>query len=87
MQTIRTEPLTFQIAPEDQGQMIEVAYATYEDGLVQRVTDRSADLEDPARVTYYVCDWDDVDGEFAPQNGAPAVDATAWTQARIVFEG
>ena len=64
----------FLVPPECAGQMVELAYASCSDGIVRRVTDRS-DRE----TRYEWADWDDVDGEFSPQNVEPT--ASEWRQA------
>lgn len=64
---------TWHIAPEDQGQMIEIAYGASEDThVVRRTTDTDG------AVTYEAASAEDLVGDFAPWDGAPAIDG-AWT--------
>ncbi len=66
--------LNYYMCPEDAGQIIEITYATDEDGLYQRVYDRSDRSE-----KYYFAKYDMRKGrteesfrrnmEFSPQNG------------------
>lgn len=65
--------LTWHVAPEDQGQMVEVAYATDRECYVyRRTTDRS-----DRSVAYERADIEAV-VEFAPWNTRPSVPADAW---------
>jgi hypothetical protein len=73
---------TWMIAPADQGQIVEVAYASTEGGIVRRVIDRS---EYPPRPVYEYARWDLVDthGDETPAaNEAPT--ATSWAACRVV---
>lgn len=66
------------VPPECQGQMVEVAYASTECGVVRRITDRSVPAGHPERESYTFCEWEDLEGEFEPWNEAPAVPPGAW---------
>jgi len=65
--------LTYHVAPEDQGQMVEYAYAAdaEHDRMVRRVTDRS-----DGSVRYQVADAPD---RWEPWNRAP--EPATWTPA------
>ena len=65
------ETLTYHVAQEDQGQMIEIAYAADEESerVIRRTTDRST-----GAVTYEGAPADMLVGDFAPWNGAPEID-------------
>src|SRR5690606_21994314 len=60
--------LSYHIAPEDQGQFVEYAFAyDWENGrVIQRVTDRSG-----ARTYYYAAPAENLIGEWEPWNRAP----------------
>jgi hypothetical protein len=62
--------LSFSVCPQDQGQIVEVAYAGWADRdlIVRRRHDRS-----DGDVSYTVATWSD-DEEFAPQSGAVPAD-------------
>ncbi|MCL4848714.1 MAG: hypothetical protein KJ066_19370 [Acidobacteria bacterium] len=72
---IDEEVSTWHVAPEDQGQIIEVAYAVAGESelLVMRETDRS-----DGAVTYHVADLADVVGRLDLINEAPRVREGAW---------
>lgn len=69
----------FVVPPRASGQIVERAYGTIPEfwGIIRRETDRS-----DGSVTYSLCDWDDLDGEFAPQNYEPVVEDECWVPAR-----
>ena len=77
-QTIPTD-LTWHVAPADQGQMIEIAYAA--DTEHERVWRRSTDHSDGS-VSYGYADAADMSGQFQPWNGAPDIPADSWREAR-----
>ena len=60
------QSLTFTVCPQDQGQIVEISYASWADRdlIVCRRHDRS-----DGGVSYTVAPWGD-DEEFAPQSGA-----------------
>ena len=61
------EPLKWHVAPEDQGQIVESAWASLgTDGALCRTTDRS-----DRTVTYRMHDWTPRDWGFTPWNGCP----------------
>lgn len=70
------------VAPRDQGQTVEIAYAI--DGenqtAVRRVTDRSRDVEDRRRVLYYVAPLTSMRGEWQPWNEAPDIPSRDWDE-------
>jgi len=74
------ENLFFVVAPEDQGQIIEVAYAPdwEHERVIRRVTDRSGPT-----VRYEAIGAEHLIGEFQPWNGAPQVaPGTEWQPIR-----
>lgn len=68
--------LTWHVAPEDQGQAVEVAYAAdSEDGLIwRRTTDRSDGTVSYARADAYLL----AEGAYQPWNGAANLRALTW---------
>lgn len=57
----------YHVAPRDQGQIVEVAWASGgEDGVVERITDRS-----DQSVCYRLHPWLVADRHFDPWNGSP----------------
>jgi hypothetical protein len=80
MITIDTDSLSFTIPPTCQGQTVEVAYASGEDGIVRRITDRAT-----GAVCHELAAWSDVRGEFEPWNAEPAASAwrRVWSAAAI----
>ncbi|MFA5154784.1 MAG: hypothetical protein WC554_19720 [Clostridia bacterium] len=65
--------LNFSVAPQDQGQIVEVAYALADDdgeAVVVRTTDQSIPTGRPGRVSYEERTLPDGE-EFEPWNGAP----------------
>lgn len=71
---IETANLTWHVAPEDQGQIVEVAYAIWEEELVRRVSDGS-----DRSVSYALVSLDDVESDkIEPWHEAPVVPDDAW---------
>ena len=67
--------MIMQIAPEDQGQIVETSYGWYEGSLYMRISDRS-----DRTTAWYLADQDKADTlpeDWEPINGAP--DFTGWT--------
>lgn len=62
---------TWHVAPEDQGQIVEIAYALSDDG--ERIYRRTVDHSDPDDVMYESIGSDGVD--FEPWNGARKLEA------------
>lgn len=55
------ENARWHVAREGRGQAVEGAYATLGAcGVAMRVTDRTERPGSPARVVYYLADWDDI---------------------------
>lgn len=74
------ETLTYHVAPEDQGQMVEIAYAadTEHERVVRRITDRSGPT-----VRYEAAPVEDLIGRWEPWNGAPEfAPGTEWQRIR-----
>lgn len=74
------DTLTWHVAPEDQGQMIEVSYAL--DGEMDRLWREEHDRSTRTR-TLYCVDQDQIVGQCEPWNRAPAVDGD-WTVVAMV---
>jgi hypothetical protein len=71
MRTIDIADAEWHVAPEDQGQTVEYAYASVEGGYVRRRTDNSAQPDDEDYApTYAWLSWDEVEVvAFEPWNG------------------
>ena len=78
---VRIDPSEIVVPPECQGQTIEYAYGTAEDGVVMRVHDRSK-LVGPQ---HYYAPWEAVaePDAWAPWNAEPEIDEDAWQDAII----
>lgn len=61
--------------PECRGQIVEVSYASTEDGIIRRSHDRS-----DGTTTYQIALWEDLDDDidFEPWNAEPDVPRDAW---------
>lgn len=75
---IYPKEIGFVVPPVNQGQLVEVAYGACDDGIVRRTTDRST-----AVVSYEIADWEDLDGEYQPQNESPEVAEESWRDAAV----
>lgn len=82
MNAMNLEDLNYTVPPSCQGQIVEVAYASTPEGIIQRITDRS-----DQSVSYYGVDWDEVEGNFEPWNREPTVDSDAWVKLEPDADG
>lgn len=79
---------TYHVAPEDQGQTIEVAYAAIEDGYLRRTTDQSYAVGEPERESYAYCSHDDAgDIDWSPWSEAPEIAEEVWERVSVRFGG
>ena len=77
--------LRWHIPPENQGQIVEVAYAACDGMAFRRVTDRSYTPGDERRTSYEGCMFDDLpeDFEWGPWNEEPEVPEHLWEDLSI----
>jgi hypothetical protein len=75
--------LTYTVPPENQGQIVEVAYAVdaQADLVVKRTADQSFAPGFPERVVFEVADVDEIEGDFEPWNQTPVVTEDCWDSA------
>lgn len=71
----KTNEQTWHIAPEDQGQIVEVAYAI--EGELERILRRTTNRSD-ASITLAIAHLADLEGDFEPWNGADNLRRLTW---------